>query len=127
MPKRTNPPALNHLKPAGVAAVVALLCACTTLKPLPPRNSPAELRSQLRSGDKVRVTTKDGQRLSFSLTEVGEANVAGTHNGKDVQLPYEQVALIEVSRVDTGKTVTRVLLGTVAVACAAFLIVIASC
>lgn len=117
----------NQLKPAGVAAAVALLSACTTLKPLPPGDSPGELRSQLRAGDEVRVVTTSGQRLSFRIKEVGETALLGTSKGEEVRLPYEQVAVAEVSRVDAGKTVKNVLLGSLATLGAALLILVASC
>ncbi len=120
-------PRRKQLKPAGVAAVVALLSACTTLKPLPPGNSPAELRSQLQAGDEVLVVTTSGQHLSFRIKEVGDTVLLGTSKGEEVRVPYEQVALVEVSRVDSGKTARNVLLGTLATLGAALLIFVASC
>jgi hypothetical protein len=94
----------NRLQQLGVLMLVALFTGCTTLKPLPPRSSSQELAMQLKVGDDIRVTTRNGERLTFEVTEVGQSAVSGARKGNTFEVSYDQIAAVDVREFNGLKT-----------------------
>lgn len=113
-----------------VAVLVCLATACTTVLPMAADTAGEQVRRQVKEGDTVRVRTKAGVRHSFQVTAVGESSLSGnavklSGGGSDavgarIDVPYLDIAQIEVRRVSGLKTtgviaavVLGVLIGTV--------------
>jgi hypothetical protein len=96
---------------------VALLAlsACTAPRAVSPLEDgePTELR--LRTGDSIRVVTKQRKRMSLHITEIRPTELAGVtakpaeHEslpaGQDVVVPYADIALVEVRRFSAARSV----------------------
>lgn len=90
----------------GVLPALLALAACTAPRSVAPvaGEKPTEIR--LQAGDTIRVVTRDRERLSLEITEIGETALAGrtvkpgahetTPAGREVTLPYADLALVEV-------------------------------
>ena len=97
-----------------VAILVCLSTACTTMRPVAADAAGEQVRRQVKVGDTVRVVTKAGARHSFQVTAVGESSLAGnavklSGGGSDavgarIDVPYLDIAQIEVRRVSGLKT-----------------------
>jgi len=97
-----------------VFLVVLALSACTAQRAVSPVESgePTELR--LRAGDSIRIVTKQRERMSLEITEIRPAELAGVslkpaaHEtlpaGRDVVVPYADIALVEVRRFSAART-----------------------
>jgi hypothetical protein len=84
--------------------LAGVLTGCATQRTLPESSGPETLRIHLKPGDRVEVATREGQRISFKVTEVGESALAGTAAGnKHVELAYGQIAQIKVRRLSGPK------------------------
>jgi hypothetical protein len=112
-----------RLAPALFAALA--LSACTAPRAVAPTDAgaPAELR--LKAGDQIRVVTKQRERMSLEITEIRSSELAGVTlkpekhetipEGRDVTVPYADLAMVEVRRFSALRTVavpTLVLLTT---------------
>ncbi|MGH8196857.1 MAG: hypothetical protein ACRETI_01680 [Steroidobacteraceae bacterium] len=98
-----------------VLFVVLALSACTSQRTVSPVDSgePTELR--LRAGDSIRIVTKQRERISLEITEIRPTELAGVsvkpaaHEtlpaGRDVVVPYADIALVEVRRFSAVRTV----------------------
>jgi hypothetical protein len=96
----------------GVGASCLALLACTTLQPL--ESDPAALQQMLHPGDKVEITTAEGQSLHFKLASVDAAGLHG--DGHDV--PYADIRSVDREETAGGRTALLVL-GVLAVGAAA--------
>jgi hypothetical protein len=97
--------------------LLALLAlgACTTPRAVSPvdGNEPTELR--LKAGDSIRIVTKQRERMSFEITEIRPTELTGvttkpaSHEtlpaGRDVIVPYGDIALVEVKRISAARSV----------------------
>jgi hypothetical protein len=97
--------------------LLALLAvgACTAPRAVSPVNSgePTELR--LKAGDSIRIVTRQRERMSFEITEIRPTELAGVttkpaHHetlpaGRDVVVPYGDIALVVVNRFSAARTV----------------------
>lgn len=103
---------------AFLAVLTCLSTACTTMRPIAPDASGEQVRSALKPGDTVHVVTKDGASRSFAVTEVGASSLVGKTvrmwvGGSDtpgvpVEVPYTDIAQIEVRRVKALPTIAMV-------------------
>lgn len=85
---------------ALVAGAVALaLSGCATTTRTETRRVYAEAPS-VAVGDEVRVTTRDGRRLDFRVTEVDEASI----KGKGISVARADVASVKVASTHTVTT-----------------------
>jgi len=94
--------------------VVLALSACTGHRAVSPvdNGEPTELR--LRAGDSIRVVTKQRERMSLRITEIRPTELAGVTvkpaahealpKGRDVMVPYADIALVEVRRFSAART-----------------------
>ena len=108
-----------------LAALVCLSTGCTTMRPIVADTSGDKLREALKPGDTVHVLTKSGASRSFQVTEVGATSLVGKTVrmlgvgssdgwGSPIEMPYADIAQIEVRRVEGLKTALIVALGVIA-------------
>lgn len=92
-----------------IVALAWVCAACTTHSYT--TDSPADTRKlRIRAGDEIRVVTTDRDRISFKVAEVRDDRFLGVTvepNAKEsrladtpVEVPYADVAMIEVTRFD---------------------------
>jgi hypothetical protein len=95
------------------AFLVGLIClstACTTMRPITADTAGEQVRAQLKPGDAVRVITKNGASHTFEITAVGATSLSGKAVtivglsssepwGAPIEVPYADIAQIEVRRV----------------------------
>jgi hypothetical protein len=115
---------------ALLALLICLSAACTTMRPITADESGEKIRQALKPGDTVHVLTKTGVSRSFEVTAIGETSLAGKTVrmmgvgssdtwGAPIDMPYADIAQIEVRRVQALKTigiVAVVVLADVAIA-----------
>jgi hypothetical protein len=94
-----------RLVPLARSFIAALVCAglllsgCTTMQsvPVPIPSGPA---IAVQVGDHIEVQTKNGQTLTFQVTQIEPAALAG----KDIRVKYDDIAGLQVKRVDKVRT-----------------------
>ncbi len=96
----------------GLGGSAMALLACTVMQSL--TVDPAQLRSTLKRGDDVQVTTTSGQQLEFTVADVNEQGVSG--DGQNVA--YSNIHQISRKQNSPGRT-TLLVLGAVAIGAAA--------
>ena len=90
-PKANFPPLLT--------LCILFVCGCTTLQPV---NIAQESgRAALAKGDAVVVTTETGQVHTFKIVDI---TADGIH-GKELSVPYSDIRLLQIKRIDMQKTV----------------------
>ena len=87
----------------GVLASSFALIACTVMQPL--ATSPAQLRDELKRGDKVEVNTTNGGPLQITIDSVDEQ---GLHGGGRT-IAFADIRSISRKEISTGRTVLLVL------------------
>ena len=93
------------MRPLAVALVL-LLSACTTLRPLEDF-SPTALREQVHEGDRIRIVTLKGATYEMEVTKVEQDRLHGvTDGGKRFYVDFEVIRSIEVERAQGWKIVT---------------------
>ena len=99
--------------------IACLSTACTTLRPIEADTTGEKIREALKPGDTVHVLTKSGASRSFDVTEIAATSLvgktvrmlgAGSSDGwgAPVEIPYADIAQIEVRRVQGLKTAVLV-------------------
>jgi hypothetical protein len=83
------------MKRLFLALLMLNLAACSTMQPvrvsdLRGNAAPAEVRE----GDRVEVTTRDGEKFEFNVTELNETGLGG----KFGFIPYERMRSLSVRR-----------------------------
>ena len=114
---------------AGLIVLVGLSTACTTMRPVAADTTGDSIRREVKPGDTVRVVTKAGATHTFKVTTVGAASLAGSAVstwergadavGSQIDVPYSDVAEVDVKRASGLKTaglVAAAVLAVVAVA-----------
>ena len=113
------------------AVLLAFLCACAgcASRSYTTDNAADTSELEIRVGDEIRVVTTQRRRLSFEVKEIREDRFAGVTleparketdpAGTPVDVPYAEIAMIEVTRFDPkaaaavgGVAVFTVALGT---------------
>jgi hypothetical protein len=95
----------------GVLAVMlALLSGCTT-QSFAPTTDAGTFELNIKAGDEIRVVTLQRERLSFEVSEVrGDRFVGVTVEpnrkerrpaGETVEVPFDDLAMLEVTRFDS--------------------------
>ena len=99
----------------GLLLALLALGACTAPRAVSPVDGgePTELR--LKAGDSIRIVTRQRERMSFEITEIRPTELAGVTTkpaphetlpaGRDVVVPYGDIALVEVKRFSAARTV----------------------
>lgn len=96
---------------ALLAVVACLVTACTTMRPITADPSGEKIRLALKPGDTVHVLTKSGANHSFDVTDLGATSLVGKtvrmfgvgspdQWGNQIDIPYADIAQIEVRRVN---------------------------
>ena len=107
--------AIGKIATSGLALMICLSTACTTMRQITADVSGEKIRQELKPGDTVHVLTKSGANRSFDVNEVGTTSLAGKTVrmfgvgssdtwGSPIEVPYADIAQIEVRRVEGLKT-----------------------
>jgi len=97
-----------------VCALTVALClasSCTTHSYAPTTDA-ATHELKIKGGDEIRVVTTRRERLSFKVTEVRADRFVGVtvkphdkerrHAGETVEVPFDELAVLEVTRFEAG-------------------------
>jgi hypothetical protein len=123
-------PSTKSIATTFLVVLICLSTACTTMRPITADASGEQVRLELNTGDTVHVLTKSGASHSFQVTAIGATSLVGnavkmSGGGSDavgarIDIPYADIAQIDVRRVNglktTGVIVTVLLAATVAIA-----------
>ncbi|HEX5057291.1 MAG TPA: hypothetical protein VFX02_12445 [Gammaproteobacteria bacterium] len=82
-----------------LSAGLCLIGGCATLEPVNIADESG--RTTLAKGDTVVVTTVNGETHSFKIVDI---TADGIH-GKELSIPYSDIRLLQIRRVDSLKTV----------------------
>jgi hypothetical protein len=91
-----------------VLMTMAWSTACTSLQVLPLGEAPPQT-SSMRVGERVRVTTKGGEKQHFKVTAIEADALVG---GK-ARVRYDDIAVLEVRQPDKAKTTILVVAATI--------------
>jgi hypothetical protein len=104
-------------KKALTTCLVVLAClfaACTTMRPIASDTTGDSIRQEIKPGDTVRVVTKDGLVHSFQIIVVGATSLGGNAVktwkgapdpvGSRIDVPYSDIAELDVKRTSALKT-----------------------
>ena len=84
--------------------ILLLLSGCTTFDTM--RMSRSEVQKQIShgdliyAGDQVRIITNEGKQYQFKVISISD----GFIRGKDVDIPIQDIDLVEKRRISIGKT-----------------------
>jgi len=97
-----------------LAVLVCLSGACTTMRPIAADGAGDSIRREIKPGDTVRVVTKGGPVHTFKITAVGETSLSGNAVttwsggrepvGSRIDVPYSEIAELDVKRASGLKT-----------------------
>ena len=98
-----------------VIAGIFLVSACTTTHSYAPGNEGATRELKIQRGDQIRVVTTQRERLSFKVTDVRADRFIGVTvdiwypkenlpAGTAVEVPFDELAVLEITRSDPAKT-----------------------
>lgn len=95
-------------------AVLLLVSGCSTTRTYAPSTDAATRELRIKAGDRIQVVTTRRERLSFDVTEVrGDrfvgVTVAAWHPkerpaGEIVEVPFDELAVLQVTRFNAGAT-----------------------
>jgi hypothetical protein len=94
-------------------AVLLLISGCTT-RTYTPTTDAATRELKIKAGDRLRVVTTRRERLSFDVTEVRADRFVGVTvapyakerpAGEIVEVPFDELAVLQVTRLDAGAAV----------------------
>jgi hypothetical protein len=92
---------------ALLTGVSVLLSGCVSMRsvPLPVSGQPTHTVA-VKVGDKAQVQTKSGETFVFTVTAVESDTLAGKSEsaGKEVRVKYQDIASLQVERVDAVRT-----------------------
>ena len=114
---------------AGLIVLIGVSTACSTMRPVAADAAGDSIRREVKAGDRVRVVTKAGATHTFKVTAVGATSLGGNAVdtwergtdavGSQIDVPYADVAELDVKRTSGLKTaglVAAVVLVVVAIA-----------
>jgi hypothetical protein len=109
----------RRLRALCLAIAYGLIAGCTT-QSYAPSTDAATQELRIKPGDQIRVVTTRRERLSFEVTEVRDGRFVGVTlqprrkegrpAGEPVEVPFEELAVIEVTRFSPGAAAVVVLL-----------------
>ena len=95
---------------ALLAVAVFLTTGCTSLQAVPlTQGAQGMSRPDVKSGESVVVTKKDGTKQSFTVLKVEDDALVG-HN---TRVPYTDMSSLEVKRADGSSNKTALIVGAV--------------
>ena len=83
-----------------IVLCISLATGCTTLRPLP-TGEPQAIREQIRPGDGVIVTTRDGTQQEITVKEVTSEQLVG----ESTRVGFSDIISVERREFSTWKTV----------------------
>jgi hypothetical protein len=92
-----------YLRWFGVIAGSFAMLACTVMQPL--TIDAAQLRQELKRGDKVEISVGSGQHVEFTVDSVDEKGIHG--GGRTIA--YTDIRRIERKEISTGRTVLLII------------------
>jgi hypothetical protein len=96
---------------ALIVVATYLTTGCASLQPVALNHSSQRIeRPAVNVGESVVVKTTGGETRKFTVTEVGDDALVG----KNVRVPYAEMASLEVSRAGEHKMSTGMIIGIVA-------------
>jgi hypothetical protein len=104
---------------------MSLLGGCTTTT-YTPSSEAAGREIRIKPGDRIRVVTTRRERLTFDITAVQADRFVGVTTefphprddlpgGKRVEVPFEELALLQVTRFDLGTAAAATAIATITV------------
>ena len=100
--------------PWGVLLSLLLLGGCTAPRAVSPVDGTEPVELRLQAGDTIRIVTKDRGRMSLKISEIRTTELAGVtvkpgpHEtepaGREVIVPYAELALVEVRRFSAARS-----------------------
>jgi hypothetical protein len=112
--KRLTNSRVRHFASNTLILLLSLCTACTTMRPVTVDATGSQIRSQVHTGDTVRVLTQDSRSETLQVAAVGDTALVGTAAGARVEIPYQTIQRLEVRRVNSANT-TWLIIGVVAV------------
>ena len=97
--EQTGKYALTKINLIGYMLIFILASGCTTMRPIPNENLPSYV-GQLRIGDHVRITTKDGQVLEFKVRQITEKQILGQEDLPLFLGEKEEVAVSNIDKIE---------------------------
>ena len=82
-----------------ILAIMAFIQGCTSLQPV--NIAQESERTAIDKGDTVVVSTNSGQVHTFKVVDI---TTDGLH-GKELSIPYSDIRLLQIRRVDVQKTI----------------------
>lgn len=93
---------------ACILALAVATSGCTTLQPV--ETSPADAAAQLKAGDTIEVTLRDGSVEELKLVEITE----DAYIGESRRIGFDEIASMQVQTIDALMT-TLAVVGIIAV------------
>jgi hypothetical protein len=90
---------LLHRFIALVITLLFALTACTSLQGVPMPSEPGKTPA-VQVGERVEITNTKGETLRFKVTAIEPDALVG----KDVRVPYADIAILQVERNDSAQT-----------------------
>lgn len=90
--------------------LIAFATGCTTMRPVDGTDA-ASFAGQFEVGDKVRITRMDFSTHEFEITEIADDGIGGD----GIFIPWSDIQLAEIRRIDRLRTGTVVVLGAAVV------------
>jgi hypothetical protein len=116
---------LPRLVVIGVAVVAWLATACTTMRPVVPLGTYDEIRLHIRTNEIVRVLTRAGASHTFRIAAINPGALIGTSvtstargaeaAGITVEIPYDDIARLDVRQFSVAKTTVLVVVSVLVV------------
>src|SRR5688572_8528990 len=78
----------NFMKWMGLISGCLAMTACMTMEPL--SIDKEKLKNDLRPGDKVEISRRNGQHLEFNVSSIDEQGV----HGSGIHIPYRDIKAI---------------------------------
>jgi hypothetical protein len=96
-----------------LASLLCFLAGCATQSHTPNTDA-GTIELKIKAGDEIRVVTTRRERLTFEVTDVRADRFVGVTvkprkkeqrpAGETVEVPFDELALLEVTRFDAGAT-----------------------
>ena len=89
---------------ACLIVIAFILIGCTTLRPVEFSQATVQQRISagdlIKPGDKVKIITTDEKQYELNVISVADGYI----KGKDIEIPINEIALVEKRKLSIGKT-----------------------
>lgn len=98
---------------AGLLVVATILSGCATTRFVDTRN-PFNIPAAVEEGDRVSLTTRDYRHYKFRIVSMSDGELGGKdQDGEPIQVPFEDIASLQVRVPRPGRTAGAVAGGLV--------------